>query len=153
MKVKIRREGMTLKFKYEEINTVLKILEKKAEENKALKEVNKWPEKEEIKTVRTPDYISDICHDLNEMAKDVYKNDKKEESKKEKTINELKKAVAVKNNCKDYEEFEINRKIVKLRDYDGLSFARIGKLVGYSAATVQKRYHQMKGDKDGGAET
>lgn len=153
MKVKIGKEGMTLKFKYEEISTVLKILEKKAEENKALKEVNKWPEKEEIKTVMTPDYISDICHDLNEMAKDVYKNDKKKESKKEKTINELKKAVAAKNNCKDYEEFEFSRKVVKLHDEEGKTFTEIANILGSTYSKVQRKYHQMKGDKDGGAET
>ena len=84
MKIKIGKEGMTLKFKYEEISMVLKILEKKAEEKKALEEANKWPEEMGIKTEATPNYISDICHDINKMAKKINKDDKKEEAKKKK---------------------------------------------------------------------
>lgn len=145
MKVKIKEDGMILKFKYEEIGMVLKILEEKAEENKA----NKWPEKEDIKTITSPNYISNICNEINEIAKD----EKKDDAKKEKTIKELKHAVAVKNNCKDYEEFEINRKIVKLHDIEKKTFAEIANILDLSYSKVQKRYHQMKGDKDEGVKT
>lgn len=137
MKLKIGKDGMTLKFKYEEMSIVLDILGKKAAEQKALEETNKW----------------DICSGFNKIAKEVYENEKKVDEKKEKTINELKKAVAIKNNCKDYEEFEFSRKVVNLHDNEGKSFTEIANILGSTYSKVQRKYHQMKGDKDGGTET
>lgn len=148
MKVKLKNDGMTIKFKYEELEAVLQMIKKKAGEKEALDEVNRllFRKPSDIETVTSPDYISNITKEINETQKKIVKETKENMSKKEKDIAALKQAVASKNHCSDYEEYQINRQIVKLRDKEGLSFAKIGKQVGFSAATVATRYRKTKGD-------